>query len=217
MKATAAIVFLGMALALGAQDAGSDPASAETVSEPVSAETLGAKAYAGLPAELSAKKVSELTVGDLALLAEQRSIEKQKRHYVHGAAASSFLLPGAGQLLVGDTAGGVLHLAGQAALIAGTMYGSYLLLPAEIRDSSLSRSERKDLVEQYRDSGDEDKLYASAGVMAGGFALSVIHSFWAANDAKDTAIDNIESGKITFEPSLYIGSHGMGPSITCRW
>lgn len=204
MKATAAIVLLTLGLAVGAQEAES--------TAPGGTEVRG-----GFPASLSEKKVSDLTVGDLAELAEQRSVERQKRHYVHGAALASFVLPGAGQLIVGDTSGGLMHLAGEAALIAGTLYGSYLLLPEDLRDLSLSRGEREDLMDQYRENGDEYKLYASAGVMAGGFALSFLHSLWAARDAGSTAVENVETGKVTFEPSLYIGARGMGPSLVWRW
>jgi hypothetical protein len=200
MKATAkvsvVIVFVGMCIGMGAQES---PGEA-----------------AGIPPGISEKKVSELTVGDFAALAALQSVERQERHYERAAALESFILPGLGQLKVGDTKGGSLHIAGQIALVAGAAFGSYMLLPLEIRDTGLSRSERRDLVREYKDS-DEEKLYASAGVMAGGMVLSVVHSLWAAKDAKRQAEENIESGKVTFEPSFYIGSHGMGPCVKLAW
>jgi len=191
----------GACFALGAQDANVD-------------ENVDSK---GILLSISEKKIADLTVADLEAIASAKSIERQKRHYVEGAAVGSFLIPGVGQFMTGDKVGGSLRLAGQLALVAGTMYGAWLLLPSEFRGSNLSRGERRDLVQNYKDNGERNRLYASAAVMTGGFALSVIHSVWAATDAKKQATENINAGKVTFKPSLYIGAHGMGPSIRMAW
>ena len=171
----------------------------------------------GIPQNILEKKIADLTVGDLEAIAAAQSVERQKRHYVGTAEIGSFLIPGVGQFMTGDKVGGSLHLAGQVALAAGTMYGAWALLPSDFRDSGLSRSERRDLVKEYKDDGERNRLFASAAVMTGGFALSVIHGIWAATDAKNQAIENINEGKVTFEPSLYVGANGMGPSIKMRW
>lgn len=153
-------------------------------------------------------KVGDLTVGDLKALAEAQSIERQKARYVHGAEFASFLIPGLGQFKTGDVAGGTLNLAGQIALVGGTLYGAWALLPSDLQNMNLSKEARSSLMRHYW-VNEPAKVAASAGVMVGGMALSVVHRFWAAADAGDKAEANIASGKVTFEPELGWGHFGM--------
>lgn len=142
-RVTAAVLLLGACFALGAQEAAADST--------------------GIPLSLSEKKIADLTVGDFEALAAANSIERQKRHYVGSSAAALFLIPGLGQFKTGDNLGGTLHLVGQVALVAGTMYGAWALMPSEFRNSNLSRSERHDLIHDYHDNGKGDELFASTG------------------------------------------------------
>lgn len=153
-------------------------------------------------------KVADLTVADLKALAEAQSVERQEARYVHGAAFSSFLVPGLGQFKTGDVTGGVLNLAGQIALVGGTLYGAWALLPSDLQDLDLSHGARKDLMRNYW-VHEPGKVAASAGVMVGGMALSLAHRFWAAGDAADKAEANLASGQVTFEPDLGWGHFGL--------
>ena len=177
--------------------------------------SLGAQAQETESAWLnshSAAKVADLTVGDLTAFAQARSVTLQQQHYVFRAGLSSFLVPGLGQFETGDVAGGTLHLAGQIALIGATVYGAWTLMPADLKVSGLSASARHSLVENYWMS-DPGKIAPAAAVMAGGFTLSLIHSFWASRDARAEAKANIADGKVTFEPTDF----GLGMGMRMRF
>lgn len=177
---------------------------------------LGGALIAGAVAESPAAwaearstvKVADLTVGDLKAWADAQSIERQERRYVYGSSFSSFLLPGLGQFKVGDPVGGTLNLAGHIAVVGGTMYGVWALLPSDLKKSGLSRDERHDRMSDYLHN-DPAKVAPALGVMAGGVALTLVHRFWAASDAKTQALANLESGAVTFEPALFQGGLGF--------
>lgn len=142
---------------------------------------------------------SQVPVAEVAALENAKSVISQELRYVYGAAISSYFLPGMGQFKVGDTAGGILHLTGQAALVAGTAWGVWALLPEDLKSGTLSHDERHARMEYYLEE-DFNTIAPALGVMAGGVVLSTIHSIWAAGDAKKQAIDNVREGSVTFEP-----------------
>jgi len=152
-------------------------------------------------------KMSDLTVGDYKALAEAWSVERQEKMYVYGAAVSSFLIPGTGQFKVGDPLGGTVSLVGQLALVGATMYGSWALLPGDLQSTSLSHEARRTLMKNYWQT-DPAKVAPAAGVMAGGMALALLHSVWSSKDAKTKAQANLDSDKVTFEPTVF--ERGLG-------
>lgn len=170
--------------------------------------TVGADSLEDWASTRAETKVADLTVGDLKALAEAQSVERQERRYVHGAAVSSFLVPGLGQFKTGDAVGGTLNLAGHIALVGGTLYGAWALLPSDLQDLDLSHGARKDLMRNYW-LHEPGKVAASAGVMVGGMTVALVHRFWAASDAGEKAEANLASGKVTFEPDLGWGHFGL--------
>ncbi len=169
--------------------------------------SVGAQAAPPAPTPVpDTTKISDLTVGDLKALAAERSIEFQKFQYVKRAEISSFLVPGLGQFEVGDPLGGALNLAAQIAIVGGTFYGSWALMPADARDAS-----GRDRWEAMRHawSTDPGMMAASTGVLVGGLTLAVFQRFWAADNAGATAKANIKLGKVTFEPLAGPGFFGM--------
>ena len=154
-------------------------------------------------------KLGDLTVGDLATLAQAESVERQQLFYVHSAGFASLLIPGAGQFKVGDPVGGTLHLVGQLALVGATAYGAWTLLPTDLQSTSLNPDQRRDLWHHYWMT-DPAKVAGTAAVLAGGLTLSVLHSVWAAKDARTQAEQNVVSGKVTFEPMLVGNQLGFG-------
>ena len=171
-----------------------------------SAMALGVWAEGAAVPPSDSTKISDLTVGDLKALAAERSIDIQKAGYVRRAEISSFLMPGLGQFEVGDPLGGALNLAGQIALVGGTFYASWALLPSEARDAS--GSDRRSAI-AHSWSSDPGRMAASTGVLVGGLTLSVFQRFWAADDAAHKAKSNIASGKVTFEPEIGFGFLGL--------
>jgi len=152
--------------------------------------------------------VSDLTVGDLKALADIQSVDRQEARYVGGAAVASFLLPGLGQFKTGDAVAGTLNLVGFATLVGATMYGTWALLPDDVKASGLSFEGRHNVMKSYW-TNDFGKIAPAVGVMAGGAALSLAYRFWSAGDARTRALGNLESGAVTFEPAAIDGRFGV--------
>jgi hypothetical protein len=158
--------------------------------------SVGAQTAAA-PAVPDSTKISDLTVGDLKTLAAEQSVALQKAGYIRRAEVASFIIPGLGQYLVGDPLGGTLNWAGQIALVGGTFYAAWALLPSDAR--AAGGRDRRDLIGHYWTT-DPLKVAPSALVMVSGLTLSVLQRFWASDNAGRTARANIQSGKVTFEP-----------------
>ena len=171
--------------------------------------TLGAGAQSAPPPVSDSTKLSDLTVGDWKSLEAARTVEFQKIGYVRRAEAASFLVPGLGQYLVGDPLGGTLNLAGQIALVGGTFYTAWALLPSDARNAS--GSDRRGAI-GHAWSSEPASMIPSTLVMAGGLTLAVLQRFWASDDAGRKAMANITSGKVTFQPFAgpgFIGLRGL--------
>lgn len=162
-------------------------------------DTPGTKAMEAWVEKNGALPWSQVPVAEVAALENARSVISQELRYVYGAAISSYFLPGMGQFKVGDTAGGILHLTGQAALVAGTAWGVWALLPEDLKSGTLSYDARHARMKYYLQD-DFNKIAPSLGVLAGGLVLSSIHSMWAASDAKNQALENVREGSVSFEP-----------------
>ncbi len=187
--------------------------------------TLGAQPHQrGLSAEdileavpsIADKTMEQLTISEHLAVAAQISLENQKNAYVHRAAMASFVLPGLGQLKTGEVLPGVLHLSAEAVIIGGTLTGLYFLVPADLQQWNLTREERHNLMRTYMTPERIGEILPAAGVAAGGFVLSVVNSIIASNGAADHAQTNIDSGDVTFEPYVNLGSIiGIGGRL--RW
>ena len=156
----------------------------------------------------STVKVSDLTVGDLKALADIQSVDQQKARYVFGASVASFLIPGLGQFKTGDAVAGTLNLVGFTTLVGATVYGTWALLPDDVKAGGLTMDARHELMKSYW-TNDFGKIAPAVGVMAGGAALSLAYRFWSAGDAKARAVENLNSGAVTFEPTTIDGRFGM--------
>ena len=170
----------------------------------VLAAAAGAEGVDAWAQARSSLKTSDLTVADWKALAEAESVERQERGYVMGASVSSFLLPGLGQFKVGDPLGGTLNLVGHVALVGGTLYGAWLLMPADIKNADRDQRREKFGATLFSDPA---QVAPVVGIVVGGVALSIVQRFWASGDAKAQALSNLESGKVVFEPQF---DHGFG-------
>ena len=155
------------------------------------------------------QKVSDLTVGDWMALAEAKSVTRQERMYVVSAGVASFLVPGLGQFKTGDALGGTLNLAGRVALVGGTIYGVWALLPDDVKAGGLDHRQRMDRWMSYWTT-DPAKVAPAAGVAVGGLVLEVLQSHWAADDAMKRARANLADGTVVFEPRVNDGFLGFG-------
>jgi hypothetical protein len=153
--------------------------------------------------EMSASQLGTLTVGDLTRLAARISIAEQQRRYIQRARTASWHLPGAGQLMTGDTLGGSLFLAGDAAVIAGTLIGAYLLLPSSVQFSSLDYFNDPISTIRSRWEGNSILNYLpSCGILLGGMIVKHILGHFSAEEAVKRARQNIAEGTVTFTPNF---------------
>ncbi len=169
------------------------------------------KASADLNAEVSsildpysATQIGSMTVGDLEKLKGQVSIALQKEAYVRKAAMASFALPGVGQFRTGDTLGGALFLAGDLALVAGTLVGAYYLLPSNVQLNSLDYLNAPfSTIETTWKSNTLAEYLPSIAVAAGGTVAQVLLRSLCARQAEADARAAVQSGKVTFRRSWF--------------
>ncbi len=160
--------------------------------------------------EISAAQLGTLTVADIVRVAGRMSVAAQAQAYVRHAAVSSLVLPGAGQFMTGDTLGGVLFLAGDLAVITGTVLGWYFLLPANLQFTSLDYLNTP--IETIRTTWHSHTIndyLPSFGVAVGGMALRGILGYVSARLASKEARNNIASGKVQFTPRLGFTGNGF--------
>ena len=100
--------------------------------------------YESLAAEIDAilednadTSISDLTFGQLQELLGRLSVPMQEAAYIQRSSAASMMMPGKGQFMNGDALSGSLFLAADLAVVAGTLVGTYFLLPAELQFDQL--------------------------------------------------------------------------------
>jgi hypothetical protein len=164
--------------------------------------------------DMSGTQVGTLTVGDVEKLAGRVSIVVQKIQYVQKVRRASFLFPGAGQFMQGDTAGGAAFLAGNLAIVTGTLIGAYFLLPTNVqfRDLDYFHVPLGSIRTTWESNNFVDYL-PSIGFFAGGMILRAVLGHFSAENAEEEARTRIAEVKVTFTPNLdvfYRGGFGMG-------
>jgi hypothetical protein len=204
-KITLALVLLG-ALACAV--------SAEAIPASVLSQELSAALQ-----DMSSAQLGTLTVADLEQIAGRISIAVQKIHYVRKVRVASFMFPGAGQFMTGDPVGGSLYLAGDLAVVAGTIVGAYFALPSDLHFSgSLNyfTSPYNQITAAWGSHGLVDYL-PSVGVLAGGFIVKAVLGHFSAVDAERRARQNIDNGTVTFTPDFDFTDHGFGMGMRFRY
>lgn len=197
-----------IALTVGGVFAGPMGSHHDTMRDPVTAQEL-LEAYP----QFDGVRVSDVTVNDLLAVAEDVSVTRQEERYVAGAAFASLMVPGAGQFVTGRTGQGVVHLVADVAIAGGALYGAWALLPEELQ----SALDEPSTWETYVDTNGFGDLKRSAGVLAAGFALDSINALISASSAARTAMDQVASGEVRFEPDLAIIGRDLGLMMRFRY
>ena len=97
---------------LWAESESNASSSSEVISEIIGEEVLD-------------KTIDELTLEERLALNDYYSVKRQERFFIRSTAVTSFFLPGVGNIIAGDTWGGILHIALEAAIAGGTITGAY--------------------------------------------------------------------------------------------
>jgi len=164
--------------------------------------------------EMSSGQVGAMTFEDLEKVAEHVAIAMQKERYVQRARNASFMLPGLGQFMVGDTLGGWLFVAWDVTVLAGTLVSAYFVLPANVQFASLDYfGSSLSTIRTAWASNTITSYLPFAGVLAGGIILETVLRYVAADNAAKTARKNIDQGKVTFQPTLDVLGGGLGVGL----
>ena len=180
-------------------------------------------AYAEIELFLEDEKdtpIGDLTVGAVTDLLGRVSVELQEASFIRHSQMASKIIPGMGQFMNGEALSGTLFLLSDIVLVAGTLVGSYFLLPAELQINPFdhlndpigqSWEDKKALFDNVT----RAELLPSMGVLAGGIILKHILGSIAGHNAANLARQRIESGDVTFEPKLLMinGHSGFGMSM----
>jgi hypothetical protein len=160
--------------------------------------------------EISASQLGTLTVADLTQAAGRLSVAVQARAYVTRVSMASLFLPGTGQLMTGDTVGGVLFLTGDLAVMVGAMVGAYYLLPADLQFGMMNYyTDKFSTIKTTWENHSLQDYLPSMGVMAGGMLLKGILGHVSSRLAAQAARRNIADGKVRFVPRLGFDGRGM--------
>jgi hypothetical protein len=197
--------------------------AAAAFARPESAAALNSEVTAILD-QNAQTQIGTMTIGDMEKLAGQISIAIQKEEYVRRAGMASMMLPGLGQFRMGDSTNGSLFLAGDIVLFAGTLLGTYYLLPSNVQFASLDYLNTP--LSSIRSTWESNTLSnygPSIAVAIGGMAAQMLLRWVSAKNAREDARQAIESGKVTFQPELLplfgpLGPGGMpGMGMGFRW
>ncbi len=135
----------------------------------------------------------------------------QKERYVQRLRTASFILPGLGQFMAGDTLGGFLFVGWNVTILAGTLVTAYLVLPSNVQFGSLNYLTAP--VSEISDAWRSNTLVSYiplAAVLAGGLILEMVLRSVSADNAARKAEQNIADGKVTFQPNLELLDGGLG-------
>ena len=160
-------------------------------------------------AETSGQTLGELTGERVEQLAGRLSVARQKDAYVARAQAMSFMSPGLGELITKDYAAGALFLGADLAVAAGTLVGAYFLLPEELQFKHLDyfNSSYAAIRDRWEAQSFVD-LLPTVAVLAGGGLVKGVLGGLSAKHAGKVARRNIEQGRVTFEPNLFLLPNG---------
>lgn len=146
--------------------------------------------------------IGEMTTADLLRLAGAVSVVRQQAGYIAHTGLKSAMMPGMGQFENGETGKGVVFLLTDVIVSAGTLVGSYLLLPESVRFSTLDylRESVGTIEAAWKDLSFMD-LLPSMSVAVGGSIVGGVVRMYAARDAATTARRRVIDGEVTFEPN----------------
>lgn len=159
--------------------------------------------------------ISGMTFGEVHDLLGRLSVPMQEAAFIDASRAASYMMPGKGQFMNDDTLSGILFLTADIVVTAGTIIGSYFLLPAELQFNNLDyfntpHSEIKTAWENAAESATFMDALPTIGVVAGGAILHRLIAGFSAKHAGNLAQERIDTGLVTFEPITTFAGVGQG-------
>ena len=162
------------------------------------------------------KEIGSLTLGDLEKMMAELSVPQQKASYVSRSAMASFMVPGLGQFKNGATGLGMLFLLGEVAVTAGTLVGTYFLLPDAVTQLDYL-DDSFGVIETAWKSLSFREMAPAMGIMAAGGFLDMILRGISSRNAAHIAKERIESGEKTFRPRVGFDlEHGLSIAFAMK-
>ena len=164
------------------------------------------------------RELGSITLSDLKKLILRMEELRMAYFYIERSKKASFFMPGVGQFMNEEPLSGSLFLTAHLGVIAGSLVGSYFLLPADLRfDSTDYLNESISVIkDRWRSHSLQDYLPA-IGVMAGGHLVDMILRLWSADNAKKLAARKVKSGAFKVRPFFERGKHGFGFGMGMLW
>lgn len=190
-----AVWWLGLVVlcALGPAPLGAEPLAAEPT--PAEEELMS------LRKSWDDEPVSRLTVGRIGEALDLISVARQERAHVDRSAAYSWVAPGLGHYVNGETGAAVAFAATDIALAVTSSILVARLLPPSVQSRNLNylQSSYHVIEERWRSLTPAELIPATAVAMASALLrLTVRHL--AAGDARRASLEALQRGIITFEP-----------------
>lgn len=167
---------------------------------------------------------AQLTFNQIEELAGELSIPAQKTAYERKSALASMFMPGAGQFMNDDPLSGALFVAGDLAITAGTLVGTYFLLPEQVRFGNLDYlgSSKETVKETWETAFAEMTLgrsLAIAGVLTGGMVADHVFARFSSKHAERLARERIAAGEVEFSarPELILGAGLIGFGMSMHY
>ncbi|GEM_PF-1821334 len=164
------------------------------------------------------RELGSVTLSDLRKLILRIEELKMASLYIERSKKASFYMPGVGQFMNEEPLSGSLFLTAHLGVIAGSLVGSYFLLPADLRfDRTDYLNESISVIkDRWRSHSLQDYLPA-IGVMAGGHLVDLLLRLWSADNAEKLAERRVKSGAFKVRPFFEREKHGFGFGMGMMW
>jgi hypothetical protein len=163
-----------------------------------------------IQSELGPQKIGDLDVATFLSVRDRLSVAAQKDAFVVKTGVKSFLLPGLGQLELGNTGEGIGFLAADLVVIAGSLVGAYYLLPSDLRFDRIDYfSSNFSTINSAWTSHSFTDYLPAFGALMGGMVVDQTIRHWSAARARREAATAIDEGRVTFTPRVGIGFMGF--------
>jgi len=153
------------------------------------------------------KTLGSLTVNDIRMLMVKMNEAAMVNGYIERSGRMSFMIPGVGQFMNKEPLTGTLFLTAHLGIIAGTITGTYFLLPQDLQfgNTDYLNEPIGTIKDRWRSHSLYDYLPAAA-VFAGGHVVDLIIRSIASKNAEKVARKKINSGEV--KPKAYFWNRG---------
>ena len=163
-------------------------------------------------AERAERSIGQLTVRELTTAVDLLSVARQERAHVDRTVRLTWVLPGLGHYINGDRMEALTFATADLAVGLTAVIIAIQVLPAAVRHRNLNylQSSRATIRERWRSVTPSEMLPAFA-TLATGAMVGLTLRFVTAASARESGLDALRRGAVTFEPRP-LDLPGLSPS-----